>query len=105
VALMQISIIPMGTSTPSVGEFIADVQAFLLENDCTFELNDMGTVIYGPPENLFLVAAKIHGLPFEKGAQRVVTNITVDDWRGRDRHPGDKKNSVFNILLERNNER
>ncbi len=102
-AVMEISIIPMGTTTPSVSEFIADVQTFLVENNCTFELNDMGTVIYGPLENLFQVAQGIHGLPFRKGAQRVVTHITIDDWQERERHPGDKKNSVWNILMERNN--
>ena len=98
---MQITIIPMGTQTPSVGNFIADVQQLLADRGAEFELNDMGTVIYGTPEKLLALAADIHEFPFSRGAQRVVTQITLDDRRDKERNIGDKKKAVLELLKER----
>jgi uncharacterized protein (TIGR00106 family) len=103
-ALMQITIIPMGTATPSVGEYVADVQELLQRNGCEYELNDMGTVIFGDSAELLKIAAEIHDQPFSRGARRVVTNILLDERRDRKQHIGDKKTAVVEILKTRNNE-
>ncbi len=93
-ALMQITIIPLGTGSTSVGEFVADVQRLLEKKGVEFALNDMGTEIYGRPADLFNLAAEIHEEPFRKGAMRVVTQIVVDDRRDLDRHIGEKQMAV-----------
>ena len=100
-ALMQITIIPLGTATPSVGNFVADIQELLAEKGVEYELNDMGTVIYGSPEELFSLAAEIHEFPFSKGAQRVVTQVVLDDRRDKERNIGDKKRAVLELLKKR----
>ena len=93
-ALMQITIIPLGTATPSVGEYVADVERYLREHGIDHQLQDMGTVVHGAPETLFRLAAEIHNLAFGKGVQRVVTHITVDDRRDVSRGIGDKQRAV-----------
>ena len=98
---MQITIIPLGTGTPSVGNFVADIQELLAEKGADYELNDMGTVIHGHPEELFSLAAEIHEFPFSKGAQRVVTQVVVDDRRDKERKIGEKKQAVLKLLKER----
>jgi uncharacterized protein (TIGR00106 family) len=97
-ALMQITIIPLGTSTPSVGPYVAAVQKMLAEQPLKYELTDMGTLIHGEADELFRLAASIHQLPFLRGAKRVVTHITMDDRRDKQRAIGDKRRAVHDLL-------
>ena len=89
-ALMQVTVIPLGTQSPGVGEYIADIIAVLDREGFPYELTDMGTTIAGPPEDLFPLAAKLHNVPFEKGVKRVVTHITLDDRRDKTVSLGEK---------------
>jgi len=98
---MQISIIPMGTETPSVGRFVADIQQLLTAVDADFVLNDMGTVIHGNAVELLRLAAEIHEHPFSKGAKRVVTQIVLDDRRDKERGIGEKRKAVLDIVAKR----
>ncbi|MDH3393720.1 MAG: thiamine-binding protein, partial [Desulfobulbaceae bacterium] len=60
----------------------------------SFQLNDMGTLIEGEAAELLALAAKLHEVPFSKGAQRVVTQIVLDDRRDKTVHIGDKRAAV-----------
>lgn len=93
-ALMQITVIPLGTGSPSVGNYIADIELFLREKGVEHSLNDMGTVVAGATEELLQIAAEIHRLPFTKGAQRVMTQITLDERSDLNRKIGDKVQSI-----------
>lgn len=97
-ALMQITIIPVGTASPSVGSYVAEIEKFLRSKDVEHTLEDMGTVVHGNADMLLNLAHEIHSLPFKKGAKRVVTQITIDDRRDIDRNIGEKKNSVLSRL-------
>ncbi len=97
-ALMQITIVPVGTGSTSVGNFVAQVQRLLEKRGVEYALNDMGTEVYGDPDSLLRLAAKIHEEPFRHGAMRVVTQIVLDDRRDRDRHIGDKRRAVLERL-------
>lgn len=103
-ALLQITIIPIGTASPSVGNYVADIQRFLQKKNIEHVLNDMGTVLYGCPADLLTLAAEIHELPFQKGAQRVVTHIVLDDRRDIDRRIGEKRSAVLTRLEEEKHE-
>ncbi len=91
---MEISVVPLGLGTPSVGDFVAAVIDYLRENNIPFRLTDMGTVIEGTPAKLLEWARILHELPFEKGVQRVVTHITIDDRLDKRVTLGDKTTSV-----------
>ncbi len=93
-ALMEISVVPLGLGTPSVGDHVAALVDFLRKNQVPFRLTDMGTVIEGSPAQLLDWARLLHELPFEKGVQRVVTHIAIDDRRDRKVSLGDKTASV-----------
>ena len=93
-ALMQVTIIPLGTKSTSLSKYVADIQDALEKENAIFELNDMGTTIQGEANELLTLAAKIHDLPFQKGAQRVVTQIVLDDRRDRKVALGDKVAAV-----------
>jgi uncharacterized protein (TIGR00106 family) len=93
-ALMQLTVIPIGTGSASVGDFVVDFQKALTLEKFNFELTDMGTVVEGEPPALLELAAKIHAMPFAKGVQRVVTQITIDERRDKSISIGDKIHSV-----------
>ena len=93
-ALMQLTVTPLGTKSTSVGEYVAEFQEALKQQDIPHTLTDMGTIIEGSVEELLEIAAKIHELPFKKGAKRVVTQILMDDRRDKNISLGDKVASV-----------
>jgi uncharacterized protein (TIGR00106 family) len=93
-ALMEISVVPVGLGTPSVGDYIAALVDYLRKNNIPYRLTDMGTVIEGSPAQLLGWARILHELPFEKGVQRVVTHIAIDDRRDKKVALGDKTASV-----------
>jgi uncharacterized protein (TIGR00106 family) len=93
-ALLQLTMIPLGTGTPSVGDYVADIQRALEKENVYFQLNDMGTLIEGEAGELLALVAKIYELPFQKGAQRVVTHMVIDDRRDKHVAIGDKIDAV-----------
>jgi uncharacterized protein (TIGR00106 family) len=93
-ALMHLTIIPLGTQTPSVGEFVADIQKALASSGVSYTLTDMGTLIEGESKDLLALAAQLAEIPFKGGVQRVVTQISLDDRRDKKIFLGDKTASV-----------
>ena len=93
-AIMEISVTPLGLGHPSVGDYIALVVDYLQKENIPHELTDMGTLVHGHAARLLKVAQVLHELPFEKGVQRVMTQITIDDRRDKDVYLGNKVKSV-----------
>ncbi len=93
-AIMEISVVPLGLGHPSVGGYIAEVVKYLESENIPYELTDMGTLVHGAPATLLRVAQALHELPFKKGVQRVLTHISIDDRRDQEVFLGDKKKSV-----------
>ncbi len=93
-AIMEISVIPLGLGHPSVGDHIAAVVRYLQESNIPHTLTDMGTLVHGDPATLLKVAATLHELPFAQGVRRVVTHISLDDRRDKEVFLEDKTKSV-----------
>ena len=99
-ALMHITIIPLGTGSPSVGEYIADIQKALEISGFPFKLTDMGTIVEGGSKELLALAAQLAEMPINMGARRVVTQINLDDRRDKKVELGDKLASVADRLAQ-----
>jgi uncharacterized protein (TIGR00106 family) len=93
-ALMQITVIPLGGGSASVGEYVADMKRWLDEEGFVGQMNDMGTVLHGKAADLLVIAGRLHERPFVKGIHRVVTQIVLDDRRDKEVAVGDKVASV-----------
>jgi uncharacterized protein (TIGR00106 family) len=93
-ALMEISVLPVGLGSPSVGDYIAELLKYLRRENIPYRLTDMSTIIEGPPAKILEWARILHELPFEKGVQRVITHITIDDRRDKRVALGDKTTSI-----------
>lgn len=76
----DISVVPLGTASPSVSSYVAACYDILKATPgIKFQLAAMSTIIEGPLEKVLEVAQQMHRLPFEKGAQRVVTVLRIDE--------------------------
>jgi len=93
-ALMEISVVPLGLGQVSVGDYIADLIRYLRERGIPHRLTDMGTIVEGDAAFLLTVARDLHELPFRRQVQRVVTDIKIDDRRDKPVHLEDKVQAV-----------
>ncbi|MBM4284998.1 MAG: MTH1187 family thiamine-binding protein [Deltaproteobacteria bacterium] len=93
-ALMEISIVPIGTGSTSVGDYVAEMIRHLRRLGLPYQLTDMATIVEGDPSRLLQAARELHELPFARGAQRVVTRLVIDDRRDKEVSLGDKTKSV-----------
>ena len=83
-AMVEVSVVPVGTATPSVSGYVARAVRLLRdEHDIKYELTAMGTIIEGDLEQVLALAGKMHLSAFEAGAQRVVTIIKIDERRDK----------------------
>lgn len=102
-AIIDVTVIPLGTGTPSVSKYVASVQKVLKEyqdkGQIRFQLTPMNTIIEGELPVLLEVVQAIHEQPFKEGIQRVATTIRIDDRRDISRRMEDKVKKV-NMLLE-----
>jgi uncharacterized protein (TIGR00106 family) len=83
-ALIDISIVPVGTKSPSVSDFVAGaVKIVKNEPGIRYRLTPMNTIIEGDLEQLLALAKKMHDSAFDSGAARVVTTIRIDERRDK----------------------
>ncbi|MCF8011308.1 MAG: MTH1187 family thiamine-binding protein [Clostridiales bacterium] len=98
-AVVEISIIPIGTPSAGVSNYVAGcLKQLESEEEIKYELTPMGTIIEGELEKIFKVVRKMHEYPFNKGIERVVTNIRIDDRRDKDLTMNSKVTSVKNKI-------
>jgi len=100
-AIMEISVAPIGTGNTSISSYVADCIRVLKKSKLPFEMSAMGTNVEGDLKKLFDIAFKMHQVPFRKGAQRVVTTLRVDDRRDKKGTLAGKKKAVQDKLTRK----
>jgi len=100
-AIVQVTIVPLGTGTPSVGDYVARVFQLLEQSEekIEYQLTPMSTIIEGELDDLLTVVRRMHEIPFENGAMRVSTSITIDDRRDKKGTMEQKLRSVEEKLM------
>jgi uncharacterized protein (TIGR00106 family) len=83
-AIIDISIVPVGTGKPSVSDYVAGaVRILKSEPGIRYELTAMNTIIEGDLEKLLALARRMHNSAFDAGAKRVVTTLRIDERRDK----------------------
>jgi uncharacterized protein (TIGR00106 family) len=83
-AMIEVSIVPVGTAVPSVSQYVAGaVRVLKDEPGIKYELTAMGTIIEGDLSRLLALAGRMHQSAFEAGVMRVVTTIKIDERRDK----------------------
>ena len=99
-AIVFVTVAPLGTATTSLSRYVAGVERILLESGLTHQLTAMGTIVEGDLDAILAVVRRMHEAPFTEGAQRVSTLIKVDDRRDKDHTIEGKVRSVREKLGE-----
>jgi uncharacterized protein (TIGR00106 family) len=103
-AIVDVTVIPLGTETPSVSKYVASVhkvlQRYEEDGKIHFQLTPMNTIIEGDLPVLFEVIQAMHEVPFSEGIQRVATTIRIDDRRDVKRSMDYKVDRVKSLLHE-----
>lgn len=81
---MEISVIPVGTGSASLSDYVADVIKVAKARGVKYEITGMSTNLEGDLDTLFDIARAMHQASFQRGTPRVYTLIKIDD--RRDKH-------------------
>ena len=94
-AIAEISVVPLGTKTPSVSQYVARaVKVLEQEKGIKYELTAMGTIVEGDLDGILAVVKKMHEQVFGEGVARVVTTVKIDDRRDKPQGIRDKVDSL-----------
>ena len=93
-AVVFLTITPLGTGTPSVSRYVAGVERILRATRLKHQLTAMGTIIEGDLDEILAVVRKMHEHPFTQGAVRVSTLVKIDDRRDKEHTIAGKMKSV-----------
>jgi uncharacterized protein (TIGR00106 family) len=93
-AVVFLTITPLGTGTPGVSSYVAGVERILRETRLTHQLTAMGTIIEGDLDEILAVVRRMHEHPFTQGAMRVSTSLRIDDRRDKEHTIAGKMRSV-----------
>jgi uncharacterized protein (TIGR00106 family) len=90
--MIEFSVVPLGKGA-SVSSVIARVLKIVMDSGVRYKANPMGTVVEGEWEQLLVVIKQCHDEAM-KDAERVVTSIKIDDYKGRGERLETKLESV-----------
>ncbi|HEY87711.1 MAG TPA: MTH1187 family thiamine-binding protein [Dehalococcoidia bacterium] len=82
--IAEVSLVPMGTKTPSASKYVAKALKVLRkEKGLKYQLTAMGTLLEGDLNEVLEVAKKMHQCLFDEDVKRVVSTIRIDDRRDK----------------------
>ena len=83
-AIAEVSVVPLGTKTSSVSQYVAQaIKVLQQEKDMKHELTAMGTIIEGDLDRILAVVKRMHEAVLREGVVRVVTTVKIDDRRDK----------------------
>jgi len=92
-AMIEFSVVPIGTKSASVSQYVAQAINIVkkYEGQIQYELTPMGTIIEGDLDLGMEIVMKVH----KDEVKRVVTNIKIDDRIDKDLTLAGKVKSVM----------
>jgi len=83
-AVAEVSIEPLGTGSTSISDIItASVKVLQNEPNIKFDVTAMGTIIEGDRHQILSLLERMEDACFRAGAERVITNLRLDDRRDK----------------------
>jgi uncharacterized protein (TIGR00106 family) len=78
-AVAQMSVVPVGTGSASISDYVVRAVETVKQSGLTYELSAMGTNVEGDVAAILDLVRRVHESCFEQGAVRVLTTLTIDD--------------------------
>lgn len=83
-AVVEVSIVPLGTKGPSVSKYVARaIKILQADADIKYESTAMGTILEGDLDGILEVVRRMHESAFDDESMRVITTIKIDDRRDK----------------------
>jgi uncharacterized protein (TIGR00106 family) len=94
-AIAEVSVVPLGTKSPSVSQYVARaIKVLEQEKGIKHETTAMGTIIEGDLDRILAAVKKMHEGTFGEGVARVITLVEIDDRRDKARSMKAKLDSL-----------
>jgi len=94
-AIAEISVVPLGTKTASVSQYVARaVKVLEQEKAIRYQTTAMGTIVEGTLDRILAVVKKMHEETFGEGIVRVLTTVKIDDRRDKAQGMSEKLDSL-----------
>jgi uncharacterized protein (TIGR00106 family) len=90
--LIEFSIIPVGIGS-SIGDKLAEVLRIIDVSGLPYKVNPMGTVVEGEWDEIMRLIKKCHKAVM-KTCERAITNISIDDRKGKPNRIDEKVRSI-----------
>ena len=98
-AVVEVTIVPLGTASPSLSQYVASCHKVLEKAaDLKYQLTPMSTIIEGDLGRILDVVRQMHEEPFNNGAVRTSTTIRIDDRRDKQLTMAGKVQSVISKM-------
>jgi uncharacterized protein (TIGR00106 family) len=80
-AIVEVSVVPIGTASPSVSQYVAEAERVLRGAEgINYELTAMGTIIEGELDVILSLVRQMHRVVLDtQGVMRVVTTVKIDE--------------------------
>ena len=98
-AIVEVSIVPIGVPNTSLSEYVADALRVLKKSGIKYDLTSMGTIIEGDLDGILSIIREMHETPYKKGVMRVVTTVKIDDRRDKPATSETKVESVVKKMV------
>ncbi|SFJ86661.1 MTH1187 family thiamine-binding protein [Thermoflavimicrobium dichotomicum] len=82
--LLEISVIPVGTQSPSFSSSVTDAIRVIEEKGLNYQVTPTATIIEGEIDQLMDVAKSIHQNALTNGVNRVITQMSIDHRTDKD---------------------
>jgi len=83
-AIAEISVVPLGTKTASVSQYVARaIKVLEREGAIRYEMTAMGTIVEGDLNRILELVKRMHEETFGEGVVRVLTTVKIDDRRDK----------------------
>jgi uncharacterized protein (TIGR00106 family) len=99
VVIAEVSVLPVGTSSPSVSQYVAKAVKVLDQlKGVNYQVTATGTIITGKLDDVLRAVKKMHDSLFNDKVKRVVTILRLDDRRDKELTIGYEVDSVMKRL-------
>jgi len=83
-AVAEITVTPLGTGSPSLSRYVAEVEKIIEESGLPYVLTPMSTCIQGSVDEILTLVKRVHECLFQHGVLRVVTTVKIDERRDKE---------------------
>ena len=97
--IAEVTVVPIGTKTPSVSQYVARaIKVLNEEKGVKYQLTAMGTLLEGELDDVLSAAKKMHQCLFDEDVKRAVSTIRIDERRDNTLDMSYKVESVMKKL-------